>query len=61
MLRLSGACGAGGLPDVVRHEFNGLLVAEKEAEGLAMALRRLIREPDTRARRVAISATGATG
>jgi len=41
---------AGGIPDVVRHEENGLLVAEKDAEALAMSLRRLIREPLTRAR-----------
>jgi len=40
----------GGIPDVVQHEVNGLLVAEKDAEALAMALRRLIREPLTRAR-----------
>ena len=41
---------AGGIPDVVSHEANGLLVPEKDAPALAAALRRLIREPETRAR-----------
>jgi glycosyltransferase involved in cell wall biosynthesis len=39
-----------GIPDVVRHDDNGLLVPEKDATALAAALRRLVREPDTRAR-----------
>ena len=41
---------AGGIPDVVAHDVNGLLVAPKDADALAHALRRLIREPQTRER-----------
>ncbi len=39
-----------GIPDVIEHERNGLLVPEKDAGALAEALRRLVREPQTRAR-----------
>jgi glycosyltransferase involved in cell wall biosynthesis len=41
---------AGGIPDVVAHDVNGLLVPEKDEGALAQALRRLIREPQTRER-----------
>lgn len=41
---------AGGIPDVVSHDVNGLLVPEKDEAALAQALRRLIREPQTRER-----------
>jgi glycosyltransferase involved in cell wall biosynthesis len=41
---------AGGIPDVVTHDVNGLLVPEKDGDALAHALRRLIREPQTRER-----------
>jgi glycosyltransferase involved in cell wall biosynthesis len=49
-----------GIPDVVEHELSGLLVPEQDAQALAGALRRLLREPETRerlareARRVAL-------
>jgi phosphatidyl-myo-inositol dimannoside synthase len=39
-----------GIPDVVSDDVNGLLVPEKDVDALAAALRRLAREPDTRAR-----------
>lgn len=39
-----------GIPDVITHERNGLLVPEKDATALAVALRRLAAEPETRAR-----------
>jgi phosphatidyl-myo-inositol dimannoside synthase len=39
-----------GIPDVVVDEVNGLLVPEKDVDALAAALRRLAREPETRAR-----------
>jgi len=41
---------AGGIPDVVTHDVNGVLVPEKDPDALAQALRRLIREPRTRER-----------
>jgi glycosyltransferase involved in cell wall biosynthesis len=41
---------AGGIPDVVVDDVNGLLVPPKDEAALAHALRRLIREPDTRER-----------
>ena len=49
-----------GIPDVVVDERNGLLVPPKDPTALAAALRRLVREPETRerlgqaARRVAV-------
>jgi glycosyltransferase involved in cell wall biosynthesis len=39
-----------GIPDVVVDGVNGLLVPERDVEALAAALRRLAREPETRAR-----------
>ncbi|MBI3932535.1 MAG: glycosyltransferase [Acidobacteria bacterium] len=39
-----------GIPDVVRDDDNGLLVPEKDPHALAEALRRLVREPETRER-----------
>jgi glycosyltransferase involved in cell wall biosynthesis len=39
-----------GIPDVIAHEGNGLLVPEKDAGALAEALQRLAAEPATRAR-----------
>lgn len=39
-----------GIPDVVTDDVNGLLVPEKDGAALAAALRRLIREPETRER-----------
>jgi glycosyltransferase involved in cell wall biosynthesis len=39
-----------GIPDVVRHEVNGLLFPERDREALTAALARLAREPETRAR-----------
>jgi glycosyltransferase involved in cell wall biosynthesis len=39
-----------GIPDVVADGVNGLLVPEKDASALAAALRRLLREPETRER-----------
>jgi len=39
-----------GIPDVVDDERNGLLVPPKDPAALAEALRRLVREPETRAR-----------
>lgn len=41
---------AGGIPDVVVDEVNGLLVPPRDEAALAHALRRLIREPGTRER-----------
>ncbi|HET8645502.1 MAG TPA: glycosyltransferase, partial [Vicinamibacteria bacterium] len=41
---------AGGIPDVVEHDENGLLVPPADAGALAQALRRLAREPQTRER-----------
>ena len=40
----------GGIPDVVEDGVNGILVGEKDPAGLAAALERLVREPETRAR-----------
>jgi glycosyltransferase involved in cell wall biosynthesis len=37
---------AGGSPEVVQHEVNGLLVPVKDAEALAQALIRLLSDPD---------------
>jgi glycosyltransferase involved in cell wall biosynthesis len=39
-----------GIPDVVEDDVTGLLVAPGDAEALAAALRRLLREPETRRR-----------
>jgi len=39
-----------GIPDVVDDDRNGLLVPEKDPAALAAALRRLVREPETRER-----------
>jgi glycosyltransferase involved in cell wall biosynthesis len=39
-----------GIPQVIEDGRNGLLVPEKDPRALAEALRRLLREPDTRAR-----------
>jgi glycosyltransferase involved in cell wall biosynthesis len=39
-----------GIPDVIDHDRNGLLVPEKDAAALAEALGRLVAEPQTRAR-----------
>ena len=44
---------AGGIPDVVEHEGNGILVEPGDVSQLAAALRRLIGEPQTRARMAA--------
>jgi glycosyltransferase involved in cell wall biosynthesis len=41
---------AGGVPELVAHDINGLLVPPEDVVGLALALRRLIVEPATRAR-----------
>jgi glycosyltransferase involved in cell wall biosynthesis len=41
---------AGGVPELVAHDINGLLVPPEDVVGLAVALRRLIAEPATRAR-----------
>jgi glycosyltransferase involved in cell wall biosynthesis len=41
---------AGGIPDVVSDDVNGLLVPAGDEQALAQALRRLIREPQTRER-----------
>jgi glycosyltransferase involved in cell wall biosynthesis len=41
---------AGGIPDVVTDGVNGLLVPARDEAALAQALRRLIREPQTRER-----------
>jgi glycosyltransferase involved in cell wall biosynthesis len=40
----------GGIPDVVTHEQDALLVPPGDAAALAEALRRLVREPETRER-----------
>lgn len=37
-----------GIPDVIRHEENGLLIPEQDPEALATALRRLASQPDLR-------------
>jgi glycosyltransferase involved in cell wall biosynthesis len=39
-----------GIPDVVEHDVNGLLVPARDPAALAAALERLAREPETRAR-----------
>src|SRR5207253_2307807 len=39
-----------GIPDVLKDDANGLLVPEKDAAALSAALRRLMREPETRDR-----------
>jgi glycosyltransferase involved in cell wall biosynthesis len=39
-----------GIPEVIQHESNGLLVPERDPAALAAALERLGREPETRAR-----------
>ncbi|MGH8176625.1 MAG: glycosyltransferase family 4 protein [Steroidobacter sp.] len=39
----------GGIPEVVRHDFNGLLVAPGDVPALAAALQRLIERPEDRA------------
>jgi glycosyltransferase involved in cell wall biosynthesis len=39
-----------GIPEVVTHDQDALLVPQKDAGALAEALRRLIGEPETRAR-----------
>jgi glycosyltransferase involved in cell wall biosynthesis len=44
------ATSAGGVPELVAHDVNGLLVPPEDVVGLAAALRRLIAEPATRAR-----------
>ena len=40
------ATAVGGLPEVVRHEKNGLLIPARDPEALAQALARLLAEPD---------------
>ncbi len=44
------ACCAGGIPDIVRHEENGLLVEPGDAAGLAAAMRRLLADEPLRRR-----------
>jgi glycosyltransferase involved in cell wall biosynthesis len=44
------ASGIAGIPDVIRHEQNGLLVPEKESGALSSALRRLAVDPGLRHR-----------
>jgi glycosyltransferase involved in cell wall biosynthesis len=39
------ATNVGGIPELVRHESNGLLFERGDAEGLASQLRRLLTEP----------------
>jgi colanic acid/amylovoran biosynthesis glycosyltransferase len=39
-----------GIPDVVRHEVTGLLVDERDVDGMAAAMRRLLAEPPLAAR-----------
>lgn len=39
----------GGIPDVLEHGQNGLLVAREDADGLADALLQLVRQPEVRA------------
>jgi glycogen(starch) synthase len=41
-------CMAGGMPEVVMHEVNGLLVPPDDAEALAQAIIRLLRSPELR-------------
>jgi glycosyltransferase involved in cell wall biosynthesis len=41
---------AGGIPELVTHEATGLVVAPGDVDMLARALRRLLDEPETRAR-----------
>jgi glycosyltransferase involved in cell wall biosynthesis len=38
----------GGIPTIVEHDVNGLLVEPRLAEGIAEAIQRLLREPQTR-------------
>jgi glycosyltransferase involved in cell wall biosynthesis len=45
-----GASAVGGIPDVVKHGVNGLLVAPRDSIDLLRALRRLLREPALAAR-----------
>ena len=40
----------GGIPDVVKHNKNGILVAEKDPQALADAIEKLIQEPELRRR-----------
>jgi glycosyltransferase involved in cell wall biosynthesis len=39
---------AGGMPEIVRHEQNGLLIEPGDLDALVQALKRLIDEPETR-------------
>jgi glycosyltransferase involved in cell wall biosynthesis len=41
---------AGGIPDIVKHEVNGLLVPQDDAEALAAAIERLLSDRDLAAR-----------
>jgi glycosyltransferase involved in cell wall biosynthesis len=50
-----------GIPDVVHDGEDALLVPPGEAEALAAALRRLLREPDTRRRMGAAARALAVG
>ncbi len=48
---------AGGSPEVVQHEVNGLLVPVKDVEALALALIRLLSDPDL-AKKLGLAASG---
>ncbi|MCA8480457.1 glycosyltransferase [Burkholderia multivorans] len=43
-------CAAGGMPEVVSHDINGLLVPPGDAKSLAQAIRRLVDAPELRER-----------
>ena len=49
----------GGIPTIIKHGCNGLLVEPRSARAIASAIRRLVQEPDTRKRLVEGARTAA--